>query len=130
MRMLITFLALFCVKYFFVYSLEKAIFFHNNIQDIENSKGKVQLKLIRVWGGDEEEDENKFFRIPISVAVDANKSIYICDWSSHCIKVFNDSGKYLYTIGRYGRGPGDLFGPGYIAFTLHNDLWVCEMDGH
>jgi DNA-binding beta-propeller fold protein YncE len=100
---------------------------HNTLQNIVDCKGKLQLKLIRVWGGYEEEDENKFFYTPGSVAVDDNQLVYICDWHNHCVKVFNNNGNYVRTIGRKGQGPQDLYGPNYITFSPGGDLLVYEL---
>ena len=111
---------------FFVNAADRAVLVHNTLQDIENCKGKLQLKLIRIWGGDEEEDENKFFQTPTSVAVDDNQSIYICDFHNHCVKVFSNTGDYLRTIGRRGQGPGDMYAPNYISFSPGGDLLVCD----
>jgi DNA-binding beta-propeller fold protein YncE len=85
--------------------------------------------LIRVWGGAEEEDENKFFNTPTSVVVDDNQFVYICDRHNHCIKVFNNTGNYVRTIGRKGRGPGDLYSPTYITFSPGGALLVNESGG-
>ncbi|NIM11500.1 MAG: 6-bladed beta-propeller [Candidatus Aminicenantes bacterium] len=110
-------------------TLKSAVLVHNTLQEIEACKGKLHLKLIRIWGGDEEEDENKFFKTPKSIAVDADKSVYICDWHNNCIRVFDYSGKYFRTIGRKGRGPGDVFGPYSIAFSPNGNLVVNESAG-
>jgi len=84
------------------------------------------LKLVRVWGGDKEEDENKFFATPVSVAVDHNQLVYICDMHNHWVKVFSNTGDYVRTIGLRGQGPGDLYGPIYIIFSPGGDLLVNE----
>jgi hypothetical protein len=121
--------ALFFISYFFVHASERAVLVHNTIQDIENCKDKLQLKLIRVWGGDEEEDENKLLVTPVAVAFDKNMLIYICDLHNHCIKVFSYFGKYIRTIGRKGRGPGDLYAPSIITFSPKGELMVLEYGG-
>ncbi len=126
---IIVILAIFSFQHFFTNAAQHAVLVHNTLQDIEACKGKLQLKLIRVWGGDEEEDENKFFRTPSDVGIDRNNSVYICDKHNHCIKVFDFSGKYLRTIGRKGLGPGDVFGPNKIAFSPSGDLVVNEAGG-
>ena len=123
------FLAVFWFSFFFAHAADRAVLVHNTLQDIEKCRGKLQLKLISVWGGDEEEDENKFFDTPISIAVDTNQKIYICDWPHHCIKVFNYSGNYLRTIGRKGQGPGDLYAPYIIDFYSEGELLVYERGG-
>ncbi len=119
-------LSMFYFSNFFLQATDRAVLVHNTLQDIDNCKGKLQLKLIRVWGGDEEEDENKFFNTPGSVAVDDNQLVYICDWHNHCVKVFNNNGNYLHSIGRRGQGPGDLYGPKYITFSAEGSLLVND----
>ena len=122
-------LTVFIFQYVIGFAAQRAVLVHNTYQEIEACKGKLQLKLIRIWGGDEEQDEQKFFKFPEDIAVDTKESIYICDQYNYCVKVFDYTGKYLRTIGRKGRGPGDLFGPSSIDFSPSGDLWVAEMGG-
>jgi hypothetical protein len=126
MKRVILYLAVFCFQCLFVLAAERAVLVHNTLKVIENCKDKLQLKLIRVWGGDKEEDENKFFETPISIAVDRDHLVYICDCHRHCVKVFSNTGKYVRTIGQKGQGPGDMYGPEYITFSTEGDLLVNE----
>ena len=116
----------FWISYFFLQATDRVVLVHNTLQEIEKCKDKLQLKLIHVWGGDKEEDENKFFETPISIAVDHNQLVYICDCHRHCVKVFNNSGDYVRTIGRKGQGPGDLYGSTFITFSPVGELLVYE----
>jgi hypothetical protein len=108
---------------------DRAVLVHNTRQDIEAVKGKLKLKLVRVWGGEDEADENKFFETPTCVAIDKNGLVYICDMHRHCIKVFKSSGEYVRTIGRRGKGPGDVFAPEHIALSPAGGLVVSELGG-
>lgn len=109
----------------------RALLIHNSLKDINACLGKLKLKPVRVWGGDAEEDENKFFNTPSSVAVDKNGLLYVCDTHNHCVKIFESfSGKYLRTIGQFGKGPTDLYMPGTIALSHGGDIWVCETFGY
>jgi len=101
----------------------------NSLKQIESCQEKLQLKLIRIWGGDDDTDENKFFRYPVDVTVDPDKRNYICDRNCHNIKVFQASGEYLRTIGIKGRGPGDLWGPNLLDFSSNGELLVYEEGG-
>jgi len=103
---------------------------HNTRQDIDACKGKLKLKLVRVWGGDEEEDENKFFKSPSHVVIDKKGLVYICDSHNHHVKVFEHSGKYVRTIGRRGRGPGDVYCPNFMTLSPDGDLVVLELSGY
>ncbi len=101
----------------------------NTLEEIDACQGKLELKLIRIWGGSQEEDENKFFESPESVAIDNNGNVYICDQYGNCIKEFTASGEYVKTIGRRGKGPGDLLTPHSLTLCPNGDLVVQEMMG-
>jgi hypothetical protein len=105
-----------------LWAADRAVLVHNTLEEIEACKGKLKLKLVKVWGGDEEDDEKKFFRTPSYVAVDKKGDIYITDAYNHHIKVFDNDGKYLRTIGRKGQGPGDTHRPRRLTFTPEGDL--------
>jgi hypothetical protein len=111
------------------HAADPAVLVHNTCRDIDAVKGKLKLKLVRVWGGDEEEDEKKFFKSPLDIVINNEGLVYICDSYNHHIKVFERTGKYIRTIGRRGRGPGDLFMPQYLGLSPHGDLVVSELGG-
>ena len=46
--------------------------------------------------------------------------------SGHCVYKFDKSGKFLKKIGRKGRGPGDLYGPGDLSILDNKYLLVAE----
>jgi hypothetical protein len=50
------------------------------------------------------------------IAVDQAGNIYALDLRDSCIKVFDQTAKYVRTIGRHGQGPGELGGP--FSMTL------------
>ncbi|MCP5049045.1 MAG: hypothetical protein GY940_17880, partial [bacterium] len=111
------------------FSVGRAKLVHNVYQEIEACKGKLKLELLRVWGGENEEDEHKFFKLPVAVLVDKKESVYICDQNNQHIRVYDNSGESFRVIGRPGQGPGDLYGPMSIAFSPMGDLWVAEIAG-
>ncbi len=117
----------FCI---FAAAADRAVLVYNTRQDTEACKGKLKMKLVRVWGGEEEEDENKFFKTPSSMVMDKKGLVYICDTHSHNVKVFEHSGKYVRTIGERGKGPGDLYGPIFISLYPNGDLVVSESGGY
>lgn len=128
-RLSILFTAVFLMLSGLVWAAEQAVLVHNTLHDIDARRGKLKLNLVRVWGGDDEEDDNKFFKYPSDVAVGKNDRVYISDSIAHCVKVFKSNGEYVRTIGRRGKGPGDLYGPHAIAISPAGDLLVYEMSG-
>lgn len=44
----------------------------------------------------------------------------------HCVKVFNNEGVFLYDIGSYGCGEGQLNSPAGLAVDAYNQLIVCD----
>lgn len=105
---------------------KQAHLIRNTMEEINNSIGKLSIQPVRVWGGDEEEDEHKFFRNVSWMTFENNRAIYISDRESHLIKVFDPDGRYIRTIGRRGKGPGDLYRPGIMALSPNGNLWVHE----
>lgn len=125
----VLFFALFILQGTMAWGAPKATLVHNTHQEIKARTGKLELKLVRVWGGEAEEDEQKFFETPRAVVVAPGNEVYISDEHNNHIKVFDWSGKYLRTIGRKGRGPGDVYGPNSIALSSGGALWVGEAFG-
>lgn len=53
---------------------------------------------------------------PTGLARDANRQrTYVVDSGAHNIKVFDDSGRHVATLGRRGEAPGEFNGPTHIA---------------
>ena len=63
-------------------------------------------KLIKTIGTRGKEEGN--FISPVSVAVDAQKRIYVCDSLKCNVQVFDFEGKYLYTVGKFGKETNDI----------------------
>lgn len=112
-----------------VLAVPPAVLVHNTNQEIQSCQGKLKLKIIRTWGGSEEQDENKFFKYPADIKIDKYLAVYICDLYNYQVKIFKQDGSYSHTIGQKGRGPGDLVGPGSIAFSPDGNFWVGEFGG-
>ncbi|MCP5104619.1 MAG: 6-bladed beta-propeller [bacterium] len=112
---------------FFAAATEKAVVVHNTLDEINGCTNKLKLKLVKVWGGDDEEDEDKFFKSPSYVAIDDKNHIYIVDSHGHNVKVFDRTGKYVRSLCQKGQGPGDLYSPLSIFFSPEGDLVVNEI---
>jgi hypothetical protein len=99
---------------------------HNTKKEIDVCMGKVQLTLVHTWGGDEEEDENKFFKFPWDIVIDNKGMVYICDEGNHRIQVFDKDGNYKRTIGGRGNGPTDFLNPNALSIDTHGNLLVAD----
>jgi len=99
---------------------------HNTLKEINACMGKVILTPVRTWGGDDEQDEHKFFKYPWDLIADKNGLIYICVYGAHQIQVFDGTGKYIRTIGRQGNGPTDLLNPNGLSWNLQGNIVVSD----
>ncbi len=110
-----------------LFSVEPVKVVHNTRAEIESVKGKIQLTLVRTWGGDEVEDENQFFKYPMDIVIGKDGLIYICDFGNHRIRVFGEDGVYKRTIGGRGQGPADLINPNRLSMDIHGNLIAAEL---
>ena len=65
---------------------------------------------------------------PRSCIYHENKFI-VSDWGNNCLKVFDNTGKFLYKIGEEGEGDGQLLGPLGLCLQKcgsHHNLLVCN----
>ena len=64
--------------------------------------------------------------LPADVAVGSNGRIYVVDGGNHRVVAFDSSGKFLFTIGRRGAGPGELRDPVGIATDSRGRVYVAD----
>ena len=78
-----------------------------------------------------------YFPLPVEIEYDL-EDIYILDASDSDIKIFSKSGKYIRTISRKGKGPGELDMPSgmdlfkdriYIADKMNRRIQILDKDG-
>ena len=72
-----------------------------------NKEPVLSLKVDFTIGGAQAKDEYAL-ALPTSLAVDKKGELFVLDSKESHIKVFDDSGKYVRTIGRPGQGPGEI----------------------
>ncbi len=108
------------------YNFSGTRFVHNTLNEINACEDKIKITLIRVWGDDDADDENQFFRMPADIKIRNKNLIYILDSGNHRVQVFDLTGKFIRTIGRRGKGPGDLLSP--TSFCLDNDNNIIVAD--
>lgn len=76
-------------------------------------------------GEAEGREEYMFSRIR-SIAVDDTGRIYVLDWKEIHVKVFDQNGTFIRTIGKKGQGPGEFIMPLSILITNQNELVVND----
>ena len=67
----------------------------NTLKEINACEGKIELILVREWGGQETENEAQYFNIPYDIEIDTEGLIYIIDSGNSRIQVFDSSGKII-----------------------------------
>jgi hypothetical protein len=73
------------------------------------------------------EDEKQMFQSIHTLDIDMEGNIYILDEQAANIKVFDQNGKFLKTMGRKGQGPGEFGLPISLAITPDQHILVNEM---
>lgn len=77
-----------------------------------------KIKFEKEWEiGLEEGDKNYIFETIAGIDVDDEGKVYILDYKACNIRIFSPDGRYLKTIGRRGKGPGEFENP--VALSLN-----------
>ena len=95
----------------------------NNKVQVQDPQGKP-LKEIRKWGlfGG--------FKNPRYLSFDGSGRLFVADWGSHCIRVFDQNLGFMQTIGRQGAGDGEFENPIAVAHNSSNWLFVSDFKNH
>lgn len=64
-----------------------------------------------------------------AVKVDKQGRIYVLDFMSQDIRVFEADGSYSHTIGRKGKGPGEFMSAAGLNWGPDGNLWVWDTGG-
>ena len=102
------------------------ILIHNTLKEIESCKNKIDLELIKVWSFEESGDEEMAFHRPKMIEIDKSEKHYIIDSFNYRVQVFDSNGRFLYTIGREGQGPGEFSLPNGIAIDENKQLIISD----
>ena len=73
-----------------------------------------------------EGDEEYLLNRPQDVNVSEEGTIYILDWGDVCLKVFDENGTYLRTIGRKGQGPGEFDTPAFYDISPDGRVFIMD----
>lgn len=68
---------------------------------------------------------DSFGSIASVIADDAGR-IWVLENQADEVRVFDETGAHLRTVGRQGEGPGELNGPARMDFSPDGDLWVLD----
>ena len=76
--------------------------------------------------GADEEDENQWFSSIRGMGRLSDGSIAAIDRSSAEVRIYDETGRHLRSMGRYGEGPGEFSNPFILWITADDTLWVGD----
>lgn len=97
---------------------------HNTVVPLHPEKSLTLEEELAI-GGDEEGGEPVLLQAGYFI-VDENGNFYITDRRDFNIKVFDQEGNHLRTIGKKGEGPGEFQYAGFIAFLPDGRLLAMD----
>jgi hypothetical protein len=109
-----------------VETIEGVTYVHNPATPLHPER-TVAFEEDLIYKEKDEAGEIRIYR-PGRFTVDARGNIYIADDSDMAIKVFNDKGQYLRTIGRKGSGPGEFVQIADLAILPDGRLLVTDFE--
>lgn len=94
----------------------------------QNGKQVIAVDMVNelIIGGDASKPVEYSFDKPRDIDVDNSSNIYVADEGSMSIKVFNQTGKFIKTIGRRGRGPGEFLSLRALNINSDGELLVVN----
>ncbi|MCP4723616.1 MAG: 6-bladed beta-propeller [bacterium] len=95
-------------------------------ESISPSGSEVKIEFVRKLGEIGGDDENLWFFLPADVVVDKEGNVYILDSGNYEIKKFSPDGKFMYTIGEKGQGPGEFIDP--VSMDIDNEGNIVVAD--
>jgi len=75
----------------------------------------------------ETEGKQEYILYRILMDVDEYENIYILDVAAPSIRVFDEKGNYIRTIGKKGQGPGEMLNPRSIQVTPQNEIMIYDL---
>jgi len=76
--------------------------------------------------GEVEGEEAYMFSRINDIDMDEDGKIYVAEGASAHIRLFDENGKYLRSLGRKGQGPGEFQMPIYVQITSQNEIMVHD----
>jgi hypothetical protein len=84
-------------------------------------RGSVELAI-----GSETDDRYLFANV-VGIDVDGSGRIVVADPGQKTVSLFDASGKFLFSVGRSGAGPGEYVDGCCARFAPNGDLWIRDM---
>ena len=105
----------------------------NGVRVVKNPKEPLYSEDVFVLEeeltiGEVEGSEEYMFQQINNFVVSDIGDIYVLDSKAQHVKVFNQDGQYLRTIGRPGQGPGELFLPRSLIYTTQDELVIGNIN--
>jgi len=107
----------------------------NYSYDLQNAQDKYfdkfdlsnDVKSISQIGSDTLQTNQYFGLLPSQFDIDYKGFIYVLQWTTSTINVYDSLGVFHYQIGRQGRGPGEFLKPSTFSFdSEYNTLYVLD----
>jgi len=93
-------------------------------------KDGIKIRLVfkkELSIGVAEGDENYMFGGSVYVNTDEKGNFYVTDWDSKRILKYDPEGKYLFTIGGLGQGPGEFQNISTARFDKEGNIYVTDI---
>jgi len=83
---------------------------------------KIRLREVKI-----EESEKIFFSKPVDIE-SSDSRVFILDSQESTVRIFSSTGKFLASLGRYGRGPGEFMGSGDMSVS-RDEVALIDREG-
>jgi len=83
---------------------------------------KLRLREVKI-----EESEEIFFSKPVDIE-SSDSRVFILDSQESTVRIFSSGGKFLASLGRYGRGPGEFIGSGDMSVS-RDEVALIDREG-
>lgn len=74
-----------------------------------------------------EGDENYMFGSSVQATADEKGGIYVLDWGRKRIQKYDPAGKFLFSIGRKGQGPGEFGNLWEMRFDAKGRIYITDI---
>lgn len=91
----------------------------------EQTPALLRIEALPVIGQEAGDGPDVFGRVG-DIELDNDGNVYVLDRSGRVVQVFDEDGVFLRTIGRRGRGPGELENPVAVGWGPEGYLWIVD----